>query len=43
MIAISWLREYMASLMVFEMMNIDTTKSTTMITIAAIFRTFCTV
>ena len=28
----------MASLIVFEMMNIDTTKSTTMMTIAAIFR-----
>ena len=43
MIAISSLREYMASLTVFEMISSDTTNSTAMITADAMFSTFCTV
>ena len=39
--AISSLREYMASLTVLEMMNSDTTNSTIMMTMDAMFSTFC--
>ena len=43
MMAISSLREYMASLTVLEMMNSETTNKTETMIRDAIFRTFCTV
>ena len=43
MMAISSLREYMASLTVLEMMNSETTNRTVTMTSEAMFSTFCTV